>query len=607
MLELREVMNYARVELERKFRNDIFEEAQSILADQFEAYYDSKDIPNARDMALGDAEEISDRTREQVPLKGLIPDDAPRRLLACIEHIQSCPSFNLRSFKDMRRWLFEVNAYQPLKSTPNKDAGRPSIPWEKVVELPPSQRKNYHASYDVQTMQILSEKHNDKLLDSLLDLNKVGNICKAMLPEPEVDSDGKITEEKGQLYAYLCSDDRIHGQMSTTETGRPRSWNPNVLNWPSYVDSRISGGIKRAFQAIHDDPLRTLPAQYLPYIQEDLALPSIRSCVLAPEGWCMVESDYATAEIRGLAFISGDENLIRIMTQPDPQFVCTKDEDVTRVSYESTCGIPRAAQDMALIMAKTKGGEIIGRYSAGDILVGDDGKPVSPSVDLHWSLAEMTNKKPREYMIPKMERAGAKVGNFSSAYGASPGTLERKIEADTGVEVPEGTGQAILDALEQRQPVAVEFLETMETLPLNEGRYRAASGRIRRFARLGSDFQAGFHARDAISGMGREARNFPMQESVAATASRAAVWLLDYYIKHDMQARPMIVLYDAVVTLCPLEERHRVAELHQRFMTDENTWTYHGREMNYPIDVEYNQRWSTKPTAAEAAILGKPA
>ena len=49
--------------------------------------------------------------------------------------------------------------------------------------------------------------------------------------------------------------------------------------------------------------------------------------------------------------------------------------------------------------------------------------------------------------------------------------------------------------------------------------------------------------------MGREARNFPMQESVAATAARAGKWLLDTYIRLGMKARPLIILYDSVVTL----------------------------------------------------------
>jgi hypothetical protein len=103
--------------------------------------------------------------------------------------------------------------------------------------------------------------------------------------------------------------------------------------------------------------------------------------------------------------------------------------------------------------------------------------------------------------------------------------------------------------------------------------------------------------------MGREARNFPMQESVAATAARAGKWLLDTYIKLKLQAKPLIILYDSVVTLCPLEERFKVAQLHQLFMTDENTWEYHGRKMNYPIDTDFVYRWSAKPDKNDKKLL----
>jgi hypothetical protein len=70
-----------------------------------------------------------------------------------------------------------------------------------------------------------------------------------------------------------------------------------------------------------------------------------------------------------------------------------------------------------------------------------------------------------------------------------------------------------------------------------------------------------------------------------------------------MQAKPLIILYDSVVTLCPLEERFKVAQLHQLFMTDENTWEYHGRKMNYPIDQLFCYRWSAKPTKDETKLL----
>jgi hypothetical protein len=70
-----------------------------------------------------------------------------------------------------------------------------------------------------------------------------------------------------------------------------------------------------------------------------------------------------------------------------------------------------------------------------------------------------------------------------------------------------------------------------------------------------------------------------------------------------MKARPMVTLYDAICTLCPIEERFRVKDLHQEFMCDKNTWTYHDRELKYPIDTDYCIKWSTKPTKEQHNLL----
>lgn len=99
----------------------------------------------------------------------------------------------------------------------------------------------------------------------------------------------------------------------------------------------------------------------------------------------------------------------------------------------------------------------------------------------------------------------------SSTYGASPTSIERKIEADIGFKPEEGTGEAILNAIEARQPRATAFLKEMETIPEQVGYYRAASGRLRHFTVL-SDSIMGLSARTRsgqINALGRECRNFP--------------------------------------------------------------------------------------------------
>lgn len=600
MDELRELYTYCRDALNKKLQDDIYEESKAIMAQSMVSASDDSNLSS--DSARATVERAC-----AILGAGDPPEDAWRIIKDCLQlpsqilvaktafdHMVEARHFNIRSTAHMRRWLFEVKNFQPVKSTANREKGLPSLPWEKVLNIPEKFRRNYQPSVDKQSLEILSEKYDYDLLHKLLRLNAIGNICKAFLKEPDVDEEGNVTKENG-LHFFLCSDGRVHGQMSTTETGRPRSWKPNSLNWPKYVGNNITRGMREVL--LDAAKANSLPKHFRKYLVQPI--PSLRSCVAAEPGWCFVESDYQTAEVRGLAYISGDDNLIRIISEPDKQFAIDKETGYPkRISYDEYCGIPVSAQDQSLLVDA----------SDGSLLRGDDGNLVHPPADLHWSLAEMMYGVPREKLNKDIHRAAAKVGNFQSMYGASSATLERKIEQDTGKKPDFGTGARILAALEKRQPVATAFLKEMEIKPKSPGYLRAASGRLRHFAThqlMRAHASSDYAEEKLIKSLGREARNFFMQESVAATSARASKWLLDHFLKHNMQARPMVVLYDSVVTYCPLEERHEVARLHQSYMTDKNTWNYFGAIMNYPIDNEFVMRWSTELTAKEKEVLYK--
>jgi DNA polymerase len=603
--DLRSLFTYVRDRLSVILQRKVKQEAEIFLVNFL------NEVSNGNEEQVTDILNdlfVNDVEKAFKSAKRLAGADKVSKLLPIWNHYLEADNFNIRSGPMMRRWLFDVKGMKPVKSTGNKERGTPSIPWEKVETFPPDRQKEYTPATDKQTLTILAEQYQDDLLKLLLQLNAVGNLCKAFLKEADVDEEGNLIKENG-IHYWIASDGRVHCQYSATETGRPRTWKPNCLNWPKWVNDSINAGVKRVIETDYEEGI--LPKEFERYRTEKI--PSLRSCVAAPEGWCMVESDYQTAEIRGLAFISGDDRLIRIMTEPDPQFgfVLLKGDDkptLVRLNYAEDCGIPKEAQIPDLIMAVVKDGKVIRKVSESELLRNGDGTLKHPKADLHWSLAEMTYEKPRELMNPDKHRSAAKVGNFSSAYGATGATLERKIEADTGIKPEKGTGDKLLKALAERQPIATSFLLSLEEAPMDPGYLRAASGRVRHFKthpEYVSDKVSYKLKKSLHSSMGREARNFYFQESVAATAARAANKLNDYFKANNMQARVGIVLYDSVVTFCPMEERFKVAELHQRFMVDENTWTYHGREMFYPIDTDLVFAWSWKPTKEEKEKLNK--
>jgi hypothetical protein len=387
------------------------------------------------------------------------------------------------------------------------------------------------------------------------------------------------------------------------------------LNWPSYVHAGVASGISEVLK--EQKAAGVLPAEFEKYLDSKV-IPSIRSVIdvtnLKPlpgsNGWCLVESDYVTAEIRGLAFKSGDENLIRLMTEPDTQFGIPADgdpeEDRVRLCYADDCGIPERKRKPEFIGKQVIKGKIIREVSQDQLMRNPDGSIMHPAYDLHWSLVEWVQEAPRELFDKKVDRAGTgKVGNFSSAYGATGQTLERKIKADTGKTPEPGTGDKILQALAKRQPKATAYLQAMEELPKTGACFVAESGAKRRFI-IHQDSVKGLNPRtkkSILSALGRQARNFPMQNSVADTAVRAGKWLLKHFLKNNFHARPMVILYDSVVTLCPIEERVEVMKLHERFMDKENVWHDHGRTWTYPTSVELNYAWSRRPSKEQRKLL----
>lgn len=586
--EMRHLYNTCRVEFRNQFLNNVKDEAFEILCDKVKSHI------NREELTQWFAEKETEEAWECVKSSG-IPEESLKELRDFFDHYNE--ALQLKPGKRLVRWLFTVKKFTPVKTTANKAKGLSALPWDKYLEKPEDIQALYSPSTDKQSLKIISDATDYPLLKQWLQLNEINTICNNIYKLPVVDEDGEVEEEKGLMF-FLASDGCIHNQLSATETGRPRAWKPNILNWQKYVTKNVSKVIHTALSGLH--ARGELPPELKKYLDDADKIPSIRSLAKAPDGWCMVESDYQTAEVRGLAFVSGDKALIDIMTKPDPQFGLIRDaegkEKPKRLMYGETSGIPEENQDPALLISPDS-----------DKLIRDsEGNIVHPAADLHWSLAEMMYGIPREKLDKEIHRSAAKVGNFQSMYGASDTTLERKIEQDTGRKPEPGTGKRILDALARRQPVATEFLLSMEKAPESGQCLVAASGRKRHFAthmNKGVRYRDKYDAKKLNTGMGREARNFYMQESVAATSAKAAKWLLDYYIKHNMKARPLVVLYDSVVTLCPLEERELVAKLHTQFMTTDNNWTYHGTVMNYPIDTEILFRWSTKLTPEEKAIL----
>ncbi len=592
--DLRELYHFAKERLDVLFKQRVAVEAKSKLLEK---------LMQLPDMPLHLFQQMCEVGDPQSALDLVKPHLEPSDMLfwsKLCQHLYDAPNFNIRSPDQMRTWLFDVHNLTPIKSTNQKAKGLPSMAWDKVLELPEDRQRLYTPAVDKQTLQILSEEFDT--LDELLNLNAVGNVCKAFLKQAEeyVDDDGQVVTEEQGIMSWVCSDRRIRYNLSCTETSRSRTWCPNILNLPSYVNKRIQNAIVSVIKKAHE--VGDLPENLMKWVDQE-SIPSVRSCFKADPSCIFVESDLKTAEMFALAYISGDKSLLRILEEPDPEWAVLKHGrpgQYVRVKYASfeETGIPLEKQNPEYIMSIWKDGKFVAKVTEDDLERNKDGSIMHRNFDIHWSVVERTYACPREEMIEKVHRNAGKVLNFSSAYGASPASLERKIESDTGVKPALGTGQKGLEAIAARQPRATQFLEEMADIPTRGGTYRAASGRIRHCSVHGDGVDVSWRTRKSIeSATGREFRNFPMQESVAATAARACKWALETYKSLGLKARPVVCLYDSLVTMCPLEERFIVSKLHQVFLSDTNYWEYndvHGRRvLRYGIDTEFNERWST--------------
>ena len=401
-------------------------------------------------------------------------------------------------------------------------------------------------------------------------------------------------------------------------------WNPNVLNYPSWLHARLKDGMKRILADRNDKG--QLPDKFKPFLDTS-KIPTVRSIVMARPGWCIVEADYQTAEMRGLAWLSGDKEMQAQILYPDPNWAyvdpkyvpegADHEDYVVRLAFPDY--IKQPADKEKFLMTRAKDGKILEKYTEDQLWHDENGKIKGPRYDFHWGTAERGQGKCREIMNKKKDRGAGKVLNFSSGYGGKPPSLKRKVESDTGNNITLDAVSDMLQAIYDSHIVASEWLEFLEDAPKYTSRMVAASGRIRHLHVLGSHMRrnddnewgmSAYEMNRGLGALGRECRNFFMQESVGASASRACVNLVEFALefrKYGLQGGPIVCLYDSVVVHCPENERAIWQKALLLYMTLKVGWAYNDdrgyRVLRYPSDCELNAGWSTAPVADKAAEL----
>lgn len=386
---MRELYNWAKGELQADFLKSVVAESEVMMSERLAAAGLGDDVyESIRDkVASGRASEA-----EADLHKAVMPDIEAGNSTwsdwaALFEHYVAAPEFNIRSPLQMRNWLFKVKKYEPVKTTSQKENGMPSIDWEKVKTYPPAKQAKFTPAVDKTSLEIFASRYDDAVLRELLELNSVGNVCKNFLKPDEVDDDGELIKENG-IHYWLTSDDRLCLNHSTTETGRPRSWNPNVLNYPSWLHARLKDGMKRILADRNDKG--QLPDKFKPFLDTS-KIPTVRSIVMARPGWCIVEADYQTAEMRGLAWLSGDKEMQAQILYPDPNWAyvdpkyvpegADPEDYVVRLAFPDY--IKQPADKEKFLMTRAKDGKILEKYTEDQLWRDENGKIKGPRYDFH--------------------------------------------------------------------------------------------------------------------------------------------------------------------------------------------------------------------------------
>jgi uracil-DNA glycosylase family 4 len=343
------------------------------------------------------------------------------------------PNFNFRSVDQVREYLFGVQEakgrirpdeadtlyLKPIKTTEKPPRNWDSVPKDEI------QRNKVSPATDMETVSIISNEHPEVLL--LKQLKIADQIRKNFLREPKevcVDGETKLIYDEG-IIGCVDPDGRIRSTfIPTTDTGRFKSSNPNVNNWPKKQEVELiqifCPDISRLKQTDNWEALsieelkkrRLLHPDYYP----------IRSAVHAPDGWVIVEADYKQAELKSLAYISGDANMMAATTDP--------------------------GRDMHSEMA-------------------------IKAFTLDCAIKEV--KK-----MYKSFRMAAKIANFRITYGGGAEALQRQLMS-FGIELELNDVKKLVATINEEFPDAMEWMETQRKRVFNPGFVEAPFGRRRYF------------------------------------------------------------------------------------------------------------------------------
>lgn len=454
-----------------------------------------------------------------------------RELLSELREMIHWPEFNPRSHPQKVRLLFGDPEDGGLGLMPIKSTEKPNRPWAKVLQLPPNERDRINPAVDMETLELLSVdapmEHQRSVVELLRKFQIIDQITKNFLRPPDGHTEDSVIDYTLEQYSegllgHVGRDGRIRTSIDQCkETGRYGSRAPNLQN--------ISKRQEPKYQEIMGE-----------------SIPTLRSCFIARPGYVLVESDFKSAEIVSMAYVSGDPNLIEDATGP--------------IKLHAKIAV--------------------------DIL----GAP--------HSYHEVADAAPNLYI-------SAKNINFGIPYQRGAKAIARQVNRETKgeAEMTDEAAQEFIDAWYARYSMFQQYVDQCKYIVTHPPYFaKSAYKRRRHFQPTDDD--------GIVASQHRECVNFGIQSLVADALSRAIVNLWLYKRRNPWcEFHMLLAIHDAVIIEVPVKHLAHVWDVVLPKCMCHDNWVpqlENGHRFKLDTDPELYLRWGEKPKADELAALGVP-
>lgn len=261
-------------------------------------------------------------------------------LKARLEKVTNWPGFSVSSRTHIQYLMFSDHLYKDrhkgreecpadanlLHLRPLYNTDKYPRPWDDVEAEGDAAQST--PSTEVDVMDILCQEHPElEALTLLKHISVLGKFLSTYLVPVTMNNHGVIEDGKG-FHNNIRSDGRVTTRLSQlTATGRYTSQKANLQVQPKKQEAAIFEALvyhkfgisvkEYERRTVDANPKKGIVAYEGPDRIEEadrIHTYKFKSCIIAPEGYSLIEADFKTAEVFVWAFCSGDPELIRVVT-----------------------------------------------------------------------------------------------------------------------------------------------------------------------------------------------------------------------------------------------------------------------------------------------------